>query len=78
MTIDAQLPFLPEANHAFDALAERLIQPGTPRGDRGGALGGLPAGPGLSAVEMAAACLCFADPGACRQPVRQVPTGSET
>jgi len=62
MTIDAQRPFLADAHHAFDALAEWLSQPGAPRGDRGGAAGGLPAGPALSAVDMAVACLCCADP----------------
>lgn len=62
MTIDAQWPFLPGASNARDALSVWLNQPGAPRADEGGALSGLPAGPGLSAVDMAAACLCFADP----------------
>lgn len=62
MTVDAQWPFLPEANHAWNAWPAWLIQPGAPRTERGGALRGLPAGPGLSAVGMAAACLCPADP----------------
>jgi hypothetical protein len=61
MTVDAPWPFLAGDNRAWDALSAWLNQPGAPPTDRDGTLRGLPAGPGLSAVDMAAACLTCAD-----------------
>jgi len=48
-------------NPIDDGLPAWLIQPGAPDADPSGAVPGFPAGPGLSAVDMAAACLCLAD-----------------
>jgi hypothetical protein len=73
MTVDAQLPYLPGAYDASSALSAWLIQRSAPSTDRIADFRGLPAGPGLSAVEMAAACLCLAD--APSHPVRR-PAGS--
>jgi hypothetical protein len=64
MTVDPQWHVPPGANPAWDALSAWLIQSGAPRTDQRGGLRGLPAGPGLSALDMAAACLCCADPAA--------------
>jgi hypothetical protein len=61
MTVDAPWSFLTGDYHAWDALSAWLILPGAPSTDRSGALLGLPAGPGRSAVDMAAACLTCAD-----------------
>jgi hypothetical protein len=49
-------------NRAEDGLAAWLIQPTISDADLCGAGSGFPAGPGLSAVDMAAACLCLAEP----------------
>jgi len=48
-------------NHTGDWLSAWLIQPRIPDADRRAAGPRYPAGPGLSAVDMAAACLCLAD-----------------
>jgi len=44
-----------------DELSALLIQPGLTGAHEHGASAGFPPGPGLSAVEMAAACLCLAE-----------------
>ena len=61
MTVDAQRPVLSGSSSAQDALSAWLIRSGAPVIDRDGAFRGLPAGPGLSALDMAVACLCLAD-----------------
>ena len=50
-----------EVNHTGDWLSAWLIQSRFPDADRRTAVPRYPAGPGLSAVDMAAACLCLAD-----------------
>jgi hypothetical protein len=44
-----------------DGLSAWLVQLSIPSADGRGTTPGFPAGPGLSAVDMAAACLCLAD-----------------
>ena len=50
-----------EVSHTGDWLSAWLIQPRVPDADRRATDPRYPAGPGLSAVDMAAACLCLAD-----------------
>jgi hypothetical protein len=69
MTVDAEWPLLPGSDDASDALSAWLIQHSAHSTDRGAERRELPAGPGLSALEMAAACLCLAD--ATWHPIRQ-------
>lgn len=72
MTATALWPFLPRADSAHNAYAGSPAQSGGPRSDQRGAFCGLPKGPGLSAIGMAAACLCLADvdwPPPASQPV---------
>jgi len=61
MTATAPWPFLPRAESVRNAYSAAPLQPSAPSADRRESLRGLPAGPGLSAVEMAAACMCLAD-----------------
>jgi len=61
MTATAPWPFLPGAEGPRIAYSAAPTQPSAPGADKCESLRGLPAGPGLSAVEMAAACLCLAD-----------------
>ena len=77
MTAGPERHFLLRARHASDALSVWLIHPGAFRADEDSGLRGLPAGPGLSAVDMAAACLCCADPIAPSSPAGG-PDRSET
>lgn len=61
MTVTAQ-GFCPLAiDHTEDGLSAWLIQPSISGSDSRGAVRGFPSGPGLSAVDMAAACLCLTD-----------------
>jgi len=68
MTVDAEWPLLPGSHDASDPLSAWLIQHSAHSTDSA-VLRELPPGPGLSALEMAAACLCLAD--APWHPVRQ-------
>jgi len=61
MTVGSQ-GFCPlPINRTEDDLPAWLIQPTISGADPSGAVPAFPAGPGLSAVDMAAACLCLAD-----------------
>ena len=61
MTATAPWPFVPTAERACYTNSSGPPQPGAHRSDCRESFRGLLAGPGLSAVEMAAACLCLAD-----------------
>ena len=61
MTVAPQAASPIAVNHNADRLLARLLLPLTARAGRRGANSRRRAGPGLSAVDMAAACLCLAE-----------------
>jgi hypothetical protein len=61
MTVTAQGSSPLAIHRTKDGLSTWVIQPRVSDADPREAVPGFPAGPGLSAVDIAAACLCLAD-----------------